>query len=391
MKGWWQPPRLRVSKSSAEERHATWLELFFDLVFVVAVSQLAQNLNRDVSLSGFLNFVTLFVPVWWAWIGAAFYATRFDTDDLGYRLLTLGQMLAIAALSVNVHDGLGKSSAGFALSYAAVRGVLILQYLRAGWHVVTARPLTTRYIYGFSVAAVIWLVSAFVPIPMRFVLWVLGLTLDMATPLSAWQLHAQLPPDTSHLLERFGLFTLIVLGESIAAVINGIAIQPWNLWSGIAAAFGLVLAFSLWWIYFDYIDDAAILATRVPRRIWLFEVWLYTHLLLVIGLTATGVGVQNTVLNASYLVLPGGARWLLCSAVAIYLLALGVIYLTNISTKRKRRYQLQSLYRIGAAAIFLVLAISGAELLPVVLLGLVTLICAAQVVQDLFWKSRSGS
>ena len=144
MKQWWQPPRLRLGKDSEAERRATWLELFYNLVFVVAIAQLAHKLNEDVSLSGFFGFVVLFIPVWWSWVGAAFYSNRFDTDDLGHRLLTAVQMLAVAALAVNVHHGLGESSAGFALSYAAVRAVLVIEYLRAGKHVVTARSLTNR-------------------------------------------------------------------------------------------------------------------------------------------------------------------------------------------------------------------------------------------------------
>lgn len=165
VKDWWQPPQLRIGEDSVAERRATWLELFFDLVFVVAIAQLAHKLNEDISLSGFFGFVALFIPVWWSWVGAAFYANRFDTDDLGHRLLTAVQMLAVAALAVNIHHGLGDSSAGFALSYAAVRFVLVVEYLRAGKHAVAARSLTRRYARGFGIAAAIWLLSAFVPIP----------------------------------------------------------------------------------------------------------------------------------------------------------------------------------------------------------------------------------
>lgn len=78
MNKWLKSPELRISENKEEERHATWLELFFDLFFVVAISELAHNLNRDVSLSGFLGFLLLFVPIWWSWIGATFYANLLD-------------------------------------------------------------------------------------------------------------------------------------------------------------------------------------------------------------------------------------------------------------------------------------------------------------------------
>jgi low temperature requirement protein LtrA len=74
-----------------ENRRATWLELFYDLVFVVIIFQLARNLEEDFSLNGFLGFLAFFVLVWWSWTGAVFYATRFDTDDLGHRILILYQ------------------------------------------------------------------------------------------------------------------------------------------------------------------------------------------------------------------------------------------------------------------------------------------------------------
>jgi len=97
---WHDPPRLRtLEEDDGDERHATWLELFFDLVFVVAVAQLASSLSHDLTLHGFLVFCGLFVPVWWAWVGYTFYADRFDTDDVVHRLLMLGGMFAVGALA----------------------------------------------------------------------------------------------------------------------------------------------------------------------------------------------------------------------------------------------------------------------------------------------------
>lgn len=386
---WWKPPQLRI-EGSEEERRVTWLELFYDLVFVVAISQLAHKLNEDVSLSGFFGFVALFIPVWWSWIGAAFYANRFDTDDLGHRLLTAVQMLAVGALAVNVHHGLG-DSAGFALSYAAVRAVLVVEYLRAGRHVVAARSLTRRYARGFGLAAVIWLVSAFVPTPLRFGLWVLGLVVDFATPIFAGQLHAQLAPHTSHLPERFGLFTLIVLGESIVAVVNSVAEQPWNVQSAIAAVFGFSIAFSFWWIYFDNLDASAIRAARLGGRTGLYQIWLYAHLPLVIGLTATGVGIEHVVLSESGIPLEPPEQWLICGAVALCFLAIGAIHRTTVEAGSARCSKIQANYRIGGAAVVVVLAVAGIGVLPVVSIGLVAAICAVQVVLDLYGKNWFGA
>ncbi len=384
MKLWWQPPQLRNLESSEQERHATWLELFYDLVFVVAIAQLADNLYEHISPSGFFGFVMLFVPIWWTWIGSVFYANRFDTDDLGYRLLTAIQMLAVAALAVNVHNGLDEGSVGFALSYAAVRGVLVINYLRASYYVAIARPLTTRLALGFALAAVIWLVSVFVPEPLRFALWVLGLAVDFVTPISAGQLHLQVPLHTSHLSERFGLFTLVVLGESIIGVVDGVAEQQWNILLMFTAIFGLSIAFSLWWIYFGCVDNSPIQRARAVGRVWVYHTWLYAHLPLAIGLTATGVGVEQVLLSEPVLALSTAARWFICGSVALCLLSLGVIHFVTIPVKSTLGSKIWVSHRIGAAAFVLVLAIFGVGLLPVVLLGLIAVACAVQVALGLY-------
>ncbi|MDF5714312.1 MAG: low temperature requirement protein A [Rhizonema sp. NSF051] len=388
MKKWLKPPELRIGEGNEEERHATWLEAFFDLIFVAVISELAHTLNQDVSLSGFLGFLLLFVAVWWSWIGATFYANLFDTDDLGHRLLTALQMIAVAALAVNVHNGLNESSAGFALSYTSIRILLVIEYLRAGRHVVVARPLTNRIIKGSGIAALLWLISVFVPLPLRFGLWTLALVVDFGTMMTAGEsVHVELAPHTSHLPERFGLFTMIVLGESVLAVVHGVAKQHWNVSSAISAVFGMSIAFSLWWVYFDNLGGSAIQAARTCRRIGAYQIWVYMHLPLVIGLTATGVGVEHVVSSNPNLALPLLDRWLICASLSLCLLTLGVIYLTGLSINAKLRCKARATYRFGAAAIILIFAVAGASLSPVKLIGLIAGVCTVQIILDL----RQGS
>lgn len=379
-KGLWKPPQLRIGEGSEEERHATWLELFYDLVFVVAIAQLAHNLADDVSLSGFFGFVVLFVPVWWAWIGTTLYSNRFDSDDLGHRLLTGLQMVAIAALAVNVHHGLGESSAGFALSYATVRLLLVVTYIRAIRSVPLARPLTVRYAIGFAIAAGLWLISAFVPLPLRFIFWALGLIVDFATPLSTLNLQAKLPPHQSHLPERMGLFTLIVLGESIIAVVDGVAEQKWQIRSAISAIFGLSIAFSFWWLYFENVTGASIRDAAAEGKVATMQVWFYGHLPLVIGIAATGVGVEKVVSSDPTLALPENVRWLLCGSVALCFLSLGILHLTRVIKYCKIRAR----YRSGAAAVLVLALAAGGGLLPLSLISLVALVCAVQVGIELY-------
>lgn len=387
-KSLWQPPRLRTVGDEEEERRATWLELFYDLVFVAAIGEVAHHLDEHLSLSGFFGYVLLFVPIWWSWVGATFYATRFDTDDLGHRLLTLVQMIVVAVLAVNVHHGLEKSSTGFALSYLTVRSILIVEYIVAGYHVPAARGLTNWYARGFGIAAAIWLVSVFVPVPWRFGLWVLGFIIDFGTPLTAGKLVAKVPPSFSHVPERLGLFTIIVLGEAILAVVRGVAQLEWGVVSATVAVLGMLIAFSLWWIYFDSIDGSPLESMRVGKM-GIGLTWLYAHLPLAIGIAATGVGVEHIIVSSkTEAALPTGDRWLICGAVAICLIALAVIHLITCTLGTTRYRKVLATYRLGSAAFVLVIAVAGVALSPIVVIGLVTLACGVQVVLDLLGKRQ---
>ena len=156
---------LQVRSTGEAGRKVTWLELFFDLIFVAAVAQVAAPLRDQYSVVGLVRFTPLFVLIWWAWTGHAVFSTRFDTDDVVQRGLTLVQMFAVATMAANAKDALdSRSSAGFAAAYAAVRFILVAQYFRAR-HVPDARPLATRYLVGHGSAALLWLTSAFVPAP----------------------------------------------------------------------------------------------------------------------------------------------------------------------------------------------------------------------------------
>lgn len=388
MRVWWQPPQLRTGQEDDDERHATWLELFFDLVFVAAIAELSHNLSEDVSLMGFLGFVALFIPVWWAWVGSTFYSTRFDCEcDLAHRLLTLLQIAFLTILAVNAHHGLRESSVGFALSYVAVRAVTIWEYIRAGYYIPVARPLTNRFALGFAIAAGIWLISAFVPTPWRFWLWAIAMIVDLGTPSQVkGELLTRFPPHTSHIPERIGLFTIIVLGESILAVVRGVAELQWGVMSALIAILGLSIAFSLWWIYFDSVDGSPLKSSR-SSQVNLALIWLYAHLPLVIGLTAVGVGVEHVVTNERGVGLPTTERWLICGSIALCLVALAIIHLITCTLGTLRHRKVLALYRLAAAAFALVLAIAGDGLSSVVLVTLVAIACASQVVLVMYEKA----
>jgi low temperature requirement protein LtrA len=373
-----------------EERHATWLELFYDLVFVVTISQLSHYLLHDVSLSNFFGFLFLFIPVWWSWIGTTFFATRFYSDDLGHRLLLLLQMGGAGAMAVNISSAFNNNFSGFALSYAFMRLILVIEYVRVFRTIKSsesANPLVKRYIIGFSIAAIIWLISAFIPITeIRFALWVIGLTIDFATPISTSKLTSKFAPHISHLPERMGLFTLIVLGESIVGIVNGMTEQIWDVYSVIEASLGLCISFSLWWLYFDSTGRLPIQILREKGRISLYLIWLYTHFPLVVAITAVGVGIRRLVSSEQHSVLSNSDLWLICGSVAISLISQSVLHLISIDQDthdftRRKKFAISRI--VSSVVIISIPIILNNYGIPIIIASLITGVCGFQIIFDL--------
>jgi low temperature requirement protein LtrA len=371
-------------KEKERERHASWLELFYDLVFAVAISQLGQNLSHNVSMSGFIEYVVLFVPAWWAWIGATFYATRFDVDDLVHRVLILVQMGGAVALAVSIHGAFDKTSAGFAFSYAAIRAILVIEYLRAGRKVAAARPLTSKYSAGFSFSAIIWVMSVFVPAPIRFLIWILAILSDVMVTIIVGRLHLNISPHSSHLPERMGLFVLIVLGETVFGLVVGSSMLEWSVQSVLGMGSGLAIAFSLWWVYFDTVDGSPIRAFRERRRDWTYTSWIYLHFPLVVGIAAMGDGISHVIKSEQHVILSHSEQWLMCGSVSLCLLSMGFLQLVTFTANSSRREGLKLLaYRSVSASVILIIAILNMAMIPVLLLFTISVICVIQIVVDL--------
>ena len=369
-----EPPRLRTSgRDAGEERRATWLELFFDLVFVAAVGQLANALSAEPTPARFFEFLALFAPVWWAWMGFTFYANRFDTDDLPYRLLTLLAMFLVAVLSTTIGAVFHGSSTGFALAYLCARLILLVLYERARRHVPEARRLATIFLVAFGVATGFWIVSLALPAPGRYVLWGVALALELAAPLFAWRQLPQAPIHPRHIPERFGLLTLIVLGESVLGVVLGIAHVPWGAASGAAAAAGFVAAAALWWIYFEFLDETTIGA----RGIFGGLTYTYMHFPIVVGLAAMGAGVKLAILSAGGEARYDDTSWILCAGLGLTMVGLGAIQLVTPPVLFDEDVRL----RLATAVVAVALIPFG--LSPLVVALVLAGLLAAQVVYEL--------
>jgi len=278
--------------SAGGERHATWLELFFDLVFASAVAEVGAGLGRAYDLAAMIALGLPFALIWWAWAGHTFFATRFDPDDGGQRLLTGGQVFLVAVMAANVEADLGgRDIAGFAAAYGVMRLLLATQYHRVPDP--GSRRLTRSYAAGTAIAAVLWLGSALLPPPLRYGVWLFALAVEILVPLVAERDGRGAPAHPGHLPERFGLFTLIMLGESVAGLMAGMKQQQaWTPTAAGAALLSLALTFLLWWLYFDHLRAAAPRTAGSPSRSRL-TLWLVAHLPLSLGVVVVAVGLRR--------------------------------------------------------------------------------------------------
>ena len=329
----------------AVDRRVTFLELFFDLVFVVVISQLAHRLAEHPSWPGVGWFVLLFYAVWSSWINGTLYHDLHATNDVSVRVFTFAQMLAVAVMAVFVGEVPGGGSEGFALAYATNSLLLVILWFRTGLHDPSHRPASVPYSTAYFLSAALFVISATVHEPGRYWLWVAGLIIEVAGLVTAY--HRWTPPSspggdavvatTPSLIERLGLFVIIVLGEVIVGAVNGMAdITPLDLDGIVIGLLGMLVAIGLWWIYFDLVSHRAPMSRRT-------QLWLYLHLPLVIAMAAGGAGVLNTVEHATK-PLPDAVRWLLVGSLAVALLSVALIT----QTLEVRREQ-PELYRTAQA------------------------------------------
>lgn len=377
------PPRLRTLEGDGGERRATWLELFLDLVFVVAIAQLSSGVGDEAGARQLAILAGLFVPIWWAWVGFTFYADRFDTDDGPHRLLVFLGMFAVAGLASTIPEAYEGNTAGFAVAYAMTRLVVIVLNTRAWLHLPSARPLLNVYIPAFTASAVLFALSVLVDPPLRYVLWTVALAIDLGTPLLSAERIRAVPIHTSHIPERVGLLTIIVFGETVLAVVIGVDTVTWTWDSGLVAALGFATAAAIWWLYFDFLDTGV-----VQRSILAGQVYLFAHLPLLIGLTDLGVGVKLAIKASGDSGMPAGAAWAMAGGVALVLAAMAVITLVTDPAGLDSDVAV----RLGGAIVAIGIAAFATGLWPVAFTALVAaLIVCLLVVELVGHEAHMGS
>ncbi|GAA1601608.1 low temperature requirement protein A [Streptomyces globosus] len=283
-----------------EERHraATALELFFDLCFVVAVAQAGRQLVHAVAedhvAQGVTGYLFVFFGVWWAWMNFTWFASAYDVDDVPYRIATLVQISGVLVYSAGIPRAFNDYDWTVAvLGYVVMRLALTVQWLRAAaGESGPARRCALTYAAGLVVCQIGWVGLLAVPESARRWAFLVLVAAELLVPVIAERTH-QTPWHPHHIAERYGLFTIIVLGETIAA--STVAVQSaldeheaLDLLLPIAAG-GLLLVFSAWWIYFAVPAHDRLRTNReaIP--------WGYGHYVIFASAAAIGAGIEVAV------------------------------------------------------------------------------------------------
>jgi low temperature requirement protein LtrA len=357
-------PYVEESTPAEEERKTSYLELFFDLVFVFAFTQVTALILEDTSPAGFARAALVLAMVWWAWSAYTWMTNAIDIENTVTRLLVFAAMAAAFFMALAVPDAYRDEGSWFAVAYFVVR---ILNSALFSWgvrHDPAQLSATFRLGPWFLAAALVALVGGFVDSDLRPWLWVASLAIDVVGTLTVaragWRVSA------SHFAERYALIVIIALGESIVAIGIGTAelARDWTFAVSVVIAFAGVL--SLWWAYFDFtavaVERSLARAPHEVRGPLARDVFTYLHYPIVLGIIFYAVAAKKT-LEHPHDPLSEAGRWALGLGIACFLLAFALM--------RFRVIRRIAWERIGAAAAALTLALllDGAD--AIVTLGIV--------------------
>ena len=365
----------RLSATLREGERVTPLELFFDLVFVLAITQCTALMSHHPTWSGLVQGLLVLGMLWWAWVGYAWLTSVIDPEEGAVRLVIFGAMAALLLVSLCVPEAFGSLALAFALIYGVVRVAQIGLFMLASpdddglRHSVLGLAVST-----FVAVALLACASLFDGLA-QGALWALALFLDMGGPYLFGSEGWKLVP--GHFAERHGLIVIIALGESVVAIGVG-AEQTLNLGIGTAAVLGVALTAAMWWIYFDIVAivSARRLAEAEPGKAqneMARDSYSYMHLIMVAGIILAALGLKLTIghFGDHLHAVPAFA---LLGGVAVYLLGLVAFRCRHIQTLNRQR--------LGLAIVLLILVPVATEVPALLALAVVNALIWAMIAYE---------
>jgi low temperature requirement protein LtrA len=370
-----EPREIEPEVEDEEAEHpVTTLELFFDLVFVFALTQVTGFMSDDPTWAGVGRGMLILAALWWAWGAYAWLTNAIDPDEGSARLAMFAAMAAMFVAALAVPHAFDSDAVLFGLSYFAVRALHIVLFAEASPHV-GVREATFRLARTAIPGPALIVVAGFLDGTAEIALWLAALAIDYAGPyvfgVRGFVVSAE------HFAERYGLIVIIALGESIVAIgigAAGIELGPTVV---IAAILGVVLACALWWAYFDVVAVVArrkLMEARGHDRARLArDAFSYLHLPMFAGIVLVALGLKKVLAHVSD-PLESVPAVALCGGVALYLLSHDAMRYRSVRSVNGRR--------ILAAAVAAALVPAATRLDAVVSVALVAAVCVALIAYE---------
>jgi low temperature requirement protein LtrA len=382
-------PRFQRPRDTADEQRTTTLELFFDLVFVFAITQISHLLASHLSWAGLGQSALVLLVVWWSWNYTTWVTNELDPESIVVRLMLMAVALGSLLMAVAIPKAFGARALLFAGSYVAIQiGRHLFLTLGSAEAGTVERERAARVLAWFAAAGPFWIAGGLTHGTTRTALWLAALAIDYSGPFTLYWIpgrsrmaSAAWDVQTGHFAERFQLFVIIALGESIVA--TGATTSGLHLGAARVAAF--VLAFlgtaALWWLYFDY---AARIAERrlelSPDRTRLArDAYTYLHVLMVAGVIVAAVGDEIAIAHPTTR-LSAAQVAAVVAGPAIYLLAQALF--------RLRMAGSLSGPRLGGAVACAAVGATGAVAPALVPAALVVLVLAGVIASEQWAAAR---
>ena len=349
-------------------RVSTPLELLFDLCFVVAVSRtgsaLEQQLGRGHAGTGILSYCMVFFAIWWAWMNFTWFASAYDNDDVPYRIGVLVQIAGSLVLAAGVTPAFDLQHSNYSVlvvGYVVMRLATVGNWIRAGRADAVHRTTAYRYAVSIIVVQTAWIARLWLPGSLAIVSFFVLALLELAIP-AVCERSGATSYHPEHIAERYGLFTTIVLGESVVAVVVTIEAavhhSDHRVTMVAVAAAGVCVLFAMWWLYFDKPADGML------DSLYSSLIWGYGHYLIFASIAAVGAGINLLVAHdlGEIEVSKVLASLAVAFPVAVFLLVVWALHL------RRRHTRLASACFPITAVLVLLAPLTGTGIYPVALL-----------------------
>ena len=365
-----------------QERGVTRLELFFDLVFVFAVTQVTRFISHDPTWDGLLRGMLLLGVIWWAWVAYAWLTNTLDPEEGGVRLAVLSAMAAMLVVSLAMPGAFGPDALIFGVAYLVVRALHLVLYSIAGRGDRDLFRAVARIVPAATLAPALLVVAAFLDGSGQLALWGAALAVDYLGVLIGHMRGWRVSPE--HFVERFGLVMILALGESIVAIGVGATGLPLDIGVIAAALLGIAVAAALWWSYFDwgiYVGQARLSElTGAARAAFARDAYSYLHLPMVAGIVLFAFGLETT-LHDPASSLPTVPALGLVGGIALYLLAHVALRL-RIGGGLGRGRPVATVVLLGLFPV--------AKVVPALTaLGIVAAVCASLIAYEVLWHRQS--